>query len=87
MMIESDKKKGILYLARRTIKNSKGVKFSNKNFNIVFAADCYSLWFTISSTECLLLCILLRVTLSLSASLRDIRLRKVIMEMAGTSAW
>ena len=86
-MMETDKKKGILYFALLTIKNSKGVKLSRRNFNIVLAADCYSLCLAMSSRDCLLLCILVRATLSLSASLRESRLRKVIMEMAGTSAW
>jgi hypothetical protein len=39
-MIDNPKKKGILYLAFLTIKNSKGVKLRSINFNIDLAADC-----------------------------------------------
>ena len=87
MISEIDKKKANLYLALLTMKNYNGVKLSKRNLSIVLTEDCYSIGFGISSADCLLLYILLRLTLSFSASLRDSKLRKVIMENAGTRTW
>ena len=85
-MIETARKNGILYLAFLTTKNSKGVKFRSINFNVDLDGDCSQFCFSISSTDAFLLYIFERVTLSLSASLRDKRLSNVIMENTGTKA-